>query len=942
MTDLMACPTKMADDGLVLADLLTDLVETTDRLVARLAAGDVLDSFLLAAAAVQIVEDDLQRDTLALRRGARYARARGVPTGVPQVLAAAATGCERLRGVRSTDRRGVRWCARAVALRDSLARRVMVGEMAARRTESVGGSATMWTAKSVASADNPVADELADARWLRDQLPGLSSRLRASVLRLPSCFRSFDQHPLDLVTLAERYAGRHPDRRRPVLVVGVRTSGAYLAPLVAAAFRALGYAEVHAETARPEFRLRNRVRKSVRSVAGRGGRVVIVDDPPATGSAIRSVADAAARHGVGGQSVSLLLPLFGEDLPSTLRQYDSILLRHAEWSVHARLGVPSVRGMLAELLGDNGITVRKLDDPAPPDERGHLRTIIEVSRSDGGSDVVVASGAGLGYFGRHALAIARALPVALPATYGFTDGVVFREWLPAAGRLTTIGPDEVPPLVGYIRARAEALPAVADRSVGLAGRQPVWEAASRVLEPGYGRLGVLLRPMLLDPLVRRLCATERPSVIDGATGAAHWFRDASGLRKVDADQRAFANTDLSCYDPVFDLAGIAPGSPDADLVATLRAAMPCDDERFLLYELVHLWDQAREGRAAPRASSRAVQRYVSTALLGGLRTNPAGSLCALDLDGVLESDALGFPIITPTGASALRALIAHGFRPVMVTGRSLAEVRERCVNYGLVGGVAEYGAVAYDHRAGTVRALCTTADAGLLDELRGFLRGSPEVEVDEDYTRVVRAYRTDAEGARRRLPSAFIRQVLTVIDPDGNRLRVVRGDGQTDFVPAGVDKGSGLTALAELLGEPTGQPAAAGQTSAAESSDVVASQRNGHRSVAAAEIALAVGDAEPDLRMFGLARRAFAPANADAAVRAAAIPVGRHGFAAGLSDGVCNLIGHRPGGCPACAAPEPTARGRIMLTLLDAQRAGAAGLPGAVLRGMRELSRGAS
>ena len=75
----------------------------------------------------------------------------------------------------------------------------------------------------------------------------------------------------------------------------------------------------------------------------------------------------------------------------------------------------------------------------------------------------------------------------------------------------------------------------------------------------------------------------------------------------------------------------------------------------------------------------------------------AGALCAIDIDGVLETSPLGFSSLTPTGAVTLRAVTLHGYRPILATGRSLDEVRERCAAYHLAGGVAEYGAVVYNH-----------------------------------------------------------------------------------------------------------------------------------------------------------------------------------------------------------------------------------------------------
>jgi hydroxymethylpyrimidine pyrophosphatase-like HAD family hydrolase/orotate phosphoribosyltransferase len=886
-TRVLAEPPAVPRDGLAVADLLADPGEVTRRLSDSLTTGDALDAYLLAAGAVQIVEDHLQRDLLALRRAASYLRDRGFPAWVTLVLAVLATGCEWLRALRPSERRTERWRDESARLRDLLARRLVAAP----------------------DAVLPPGDEIAWARRLGDQVPALHPRLSSAVLRLPSCFRSFDQHPDDMVVLAARYARKHPARDRAVLVLGVRTSGSYLAPLVAAALLAEGFTDVRAETARPEHRLRTRVRKSSRWVTRQGGRVAIVDDPPTTGHALQQVARQLIRGGVAEQALTLLLSLFDE-VPEPLRAYDSVVLPVGEWSAQRRFEPAAVGVALASLWGRPVRSVRRLPGDLGVPRRGHHRALFDVVLPDGEHRTVVAAGAGVGYFGRHALAVARALPEYLPRTHGFADGVVFRDWLPADHRLSTVCPEEAPRLAGYVRARAAALPAVSDHSARLAGRQPVWEAGSRVLQEGYGRLGVLLRPVLIDPVLRRLCSVPRPSVIDGATDVAHWFREQGALRKVNADVRAFANTDLACYDPAYDLAGIDPGGRDPEVVAALRGAMVCDDERFLIYQLVHLWDRQRAGAAAHRESARSVQRYVSEQFLAGLTPTDTGPLCAVDVDGVLESDALGFPIITPSAALALRSLIAHGYRPVLATGRSLDEVRERCESYGLVGGVAEYGAVIYDHSTGTVRELVSAADLHTLAEVRDVLRRTPGVSVDEDYRYIVRVRRSGTGGGRRSLPTELVRTMLAGIDTE-RRVRVINGHGQTDLLAAGVDKGDGLRSLADLLGtcaDPRG-------------------------------IALAIGDSAADLPMFALARHAYAPANADAEVRAAGVHLLGRGYAAGLAQAVQRLTGHRPGTCPTCLPPVPTARTQALLTLLDAQHRGARGLPLTVVRGLRHRLR---
>jgi hypothetical protein len=88
--------------------------------------------------------------------------------------------------------------------------------------------------------------------------------VRQGVLRLPACFRDFDQWPEDLARQVERLIERWADRNRPLLVTGVRTSGSYLAPLVAAALRARGRGDAHVLTLRPAGAARGGMRTSRR------------------------------------------------------------------------------------------------------------------------------------------------------------------------------------------------------------------------------------------------------------------------------------------------------------------------------------------------------------------------------------------------------------------------------------------------------------------------------------------------------------------------------------------------------------------------------------------------------------------------------------------------------------------------------------------------------
>ncbi|HLI56441.1 MAG TPA: hypothetical protein VKY26_05335, partial [Actinomycetota bacterium] len=193
------------------------------------------------------------------------------------------------------------------------------------------------------------------------------------------------------------------------------------------------------------------------------------------------------------------------------------------------------------------------------------------------------------------------------------------------------------------------------------------------------------------------------------------------------------------------LVGLAPGltGREASLVTDLRVAVEAERAGSI------------DAQQARRQLSRAVQDFMQAVFLGDLGVGsgpPATHRGAIDLDGVLEVDPLGFPYLTPVAALALRALRAHGTELVLATGRSLSHVLDRCASYGLMGGVAEYGSVIYDHRRGLARSLVPGDEWAALERVRAQLAAEPRVEVDAGYRYVVRGFIPRQDGPRRSLP----------------------------------------------------------------------------------------------------------------------------------------------------------------------------------------------
>jgi hydroxymethylpyrimidine pyrophosphatase-like HAD family hydrolase len=875
--------------ALTVENLQGDLDALAKLLEQELGNRSALDAYLLAAGINQIAEDHLHPEIYPFDRAAAYLAESGplgrVARGATAALAGAGRGIAKRRRVTT---RVLRWQREVARLVETLA-----GDVA-----GMSGSPSASSSPVLASVED------------------LPLRLRRKMIRLPACFQSFDQQPADLARLVGDFSKRWPRRGRPLLVVGIRTSGSYLAPLCAAFLRAEGYERVQVLTIRPGRPLLEHELELARSIASEDGIALLTDDPPVTGSGVESSARELEQAGFAPESLVLLLQVFGAGLPAVLDRYPAVVLPWETWTVIARLAPEVVERELSALIGPHG-SVLQVDALSPPRRsRGHVRARFRVRMRGrpgvaGDQQQVVVEGIGLGYFGSPPLVATRLLEGFAPKLFGARDGLLYREWLPDERRAAAVD-EQIEPAVArgiaaYVSERHRALPVAEDMSLRLVGEQPAWEVASTILSRAFGRAWPLAKVLVMDRVVKRLLHVSRSSVVDGSTDLDHWFsgeRSGDLLVKVQPAEGPFSHLGLSCFDPAFDLAGATARIHDPSFARRLRDTYAelddaaVDQERIVLYELAHLWRRQRthagDEPELRRARSRAMQRYFAEAYLRDVDMSASGPLCALDIDGVLETEHLGFPAITPAAARTLRALMLHGYRPVLASGRSVGDVAERCRAYGLAGGVAEYGAACVTG-SGQVIELLPDGAAATLGPLRSALGETAGVRLDGDYRLAVRAYRVDRHGARRGLEGETIAACL---DQAGKgRVRAIVGHGQTDFVIEGVDKAIGLRRLAAELGA-------------------------GEHAANAKPFALVVGDTVTDIPCADVAVLACAPGHAADTLREAGFERMKAPYQAGLAQAAARLLGHAPGGCSVCRPPPFTRERRLLLSALAVQERG--------------------
>jgi hydroxymethylpyrimidine pyrophosphatase-like HAD family hydrolase/hypoxanthine phosphoribosyltransferase len=881
---------------LLLSNLLNSFDELCSLLTQEVRLGRWLNAYLLAAGVNQVIEDHLHPDPLHMGKIAKTVARTNLPGRIffGKAVQKVDDMIINLEYLRPQSIRLSQLQQRFANIVEELAD-ILTGHMSA-------------TQRGLPHRIQVIINEI------KKTAPQLSGH----ILRLPSCFRSFDQQPYDMKRLAQEFTARWPDRFRPLAIVGVRTSGSYLAPLCVSYLKRAGYREVTGLTFRPGHKLLRLERRIFETILSHGGMVLIVDDPPATGSSLMHTVREIEKAGIPNRSIVLMLQLFGpvKVLPPILQSYQAVLLPWENWNIHEKLSPVSIHMILDDLFSQefsvNSVTRLPLAERKWV--RSHIRALYEVNLTDLKSGCaldrkVFVEGAGLGYFGEHSLAIKSALCDYLPEVYGLREGLLFRAWLPEQNRVASTpgswNKDFIKNLVGYVQKRHQVLVVPKDVSWQLKGENSSWEVASTLLSKAFGRGWMLARLFFVDGIARLLLEVNNPSVIDGKMDLDNWFFHDSGdsnVLKIGFSERDFSNLDLYSYDPVFDLAGLAVNWPVNDFSEVIRRTYQelsgdqVNPERWLLYQWIHLWDQQRLMRRIPEETTAALTRifqgYFRQVYFSDIESTPDGPICALDVDGVLETTPLGFPHLTPTSALALRAFILHGFRPVLSTGRSLGEVRDRCRAYGLAGGVAEYGAVLYDHESRRVEELLSVADCRALDRLRNSLCEVRDVYIDKNFQYAVRAYRKGPNGNHLSLSPDDVSLALEKSQLE-LPVRIIPGQRQTDFMVASIDKGTGLRCLMKELGHP------------------FLPENEG--------LAFAIGDTESDLPMFSLARKAYVPGHADSRFATHGVQRMAKPYQSGLAQAAESFLGHKPGACPVCKWSPQSRQRELFLRLLSSQ-----------------------
>ncbi|MGC5264021.1 hypothetical protein ACPXCO_23685 [Streptomyces cyaneofuscatus] len=378
-----------------------------------------------------------------------------------------------------------------------------------------------------------------------DRIPRVLAR-DESFVRMPASLAVQGVEWQDAVRLARTWLeGR--DWSGPVLVAGVRTGGAYLAPLVAAGLKAAGV-DVRVTSVRPGEKP---------EVGDR--RVLLVDDPPLTGRTLLAL----AREVPGAAGAEVLVPVFDAADVEGLRQAGIAVtvLPREEWQSTRRLEPAALSAYLtAEADWPRAKGAPVVDGLVPGRENSALipwpgvrrrspaRAAIRL-RTVGGIRHAVAGWVPPGIFGDAARAAATALRSPLPpATLAVAPSLVVSEdLLPTAA----LGPESAPRLleeaVDYVLARAQQLPVEPARPGGPI--PTVVRTVARALTGADEEASAAL--------LHRLLSVLAPALPDNRCEAEKWFLDHGGrLRKTGHLAHPYRR-DNELLTPLLDLAALA-------------------------------------------------------------------------------------------------------------------------------------------------------------------------------------------------------------------------------------------------------------------------------------------------------------------------------------------------------------------------------------------------
>lgn len=688
--------------------------------------------------------------------------------------------------------------------------------------------------------------------------------LRAMRMRIPAAYRSQDLSHHDVVSLANKVLAAPAPDQPGYLVVGLRTAGSYIAPLLCACLRASGLAEVDYITLRPKNAMNAWFEGRIIEGARAHRRFILVDEPVNSGKTILKAIKVLKKYGVQSRQITILVPTHPAKtdwLDETLRLElgDAVVLRlePQEWFKHKLVSIEAIKAAVWPYFSQAGFTSITVSETAAtdeinqeleknPDKAFHVRmkkvVQVEGNGAAGRSNLscrILVKSVGWGWFGYHAALAGDRLADFVPELFGVRNGMMYSRWLDAA------------PSAEPVALRAQHLDKISDYIACRANQLRLAENPTRFLseyrESGLQSIAIILSEVfgpqvskLKRGWVRGLLETLEcplPALIDGRMNRAEWMVTDQDVRKLDFEQHGFSKTaSHNIADPAYDLASAIY---EFNISRDRRAAFvdhyvgktgdTTVQQRLIFFQIlcgseameealskINSIDQAaaydelhrRYVRAYDSLVSETAQ-YFARQVAGEPVREWRAPLFVTDIDDVLDKNIFGFPATTADGVKGLSLLRSHQVCTIIDTARGLDEVRDYCRTFGFPGGIGEYGSVIWDDLCERAEVLISEPAQVQLNRVREALQEIPGVFINPNYRYSIKAY---GFGKTRTapLPTAMIGELFSRLGIDALNAKASYID--TAITDKQVNKGKALLRLLEMKGVQGGRSGSVGDT----------------------------------------------------------------------------------------------------------------------------------
>jgi hydroxymethylpyrimidine pyrophosphatase-like HAD family hydrolase/adenine/guanine phosphoribosyltransferase-like PRPP-binding protein len=752
-------------------------------------------------------------------------------------------------------------------------------------------------------ADSP---QLAQLLSMSRDLAGrtLPKMLLSKRMQLPSAFRAQDLTHHDVFTLADVFARSHQKQEGVLGIVGIRTAGAYFAPLLHARLQQDGWKSTWISI-RPKGGVSWWEKKVLCALAERNARVLVVDDHPATGETIRLTIDLLCNFGIDRQNITAIVP--GHEaqrdvsvLTGGCPDVELVTISAQDSYKHRLTADDTLKPLLEQFLStqyhgrvlfiddeETKAINRRLEAHLHDDFQVHVKRVYALRTSPTGEiRRVLVKSVGWGWLGYHAYLTGTRLQEFVPNVLGLRDGMLFSEWIDAQPDGSKSNKRACPArIAAYVAARVERLSLAEYTSAN----QAVLNAdglytLTKVLRGVYPQIVRLLKMYAITSSLKAY-TTRQPTFIDGKMGADEWVSDGKKFLKIDYEHHGFGNPSPNIVDAAYDLAlaalqlNLSQEAQEQLLVEYVRLTGDSGvRERFVLHALVcgHLAGESARFHSAQALTNESRKQFET--LNNHARdflTNSLTKFCAehfaqpkpahwlnrlfyMDIDGVFDRSYFYFSHTTASGIAALASLNRNGYSVVLNTGRPVAHVRQYCSTYAISGGIAEYGCVFVDAINKRETLLIEDCSREQLAQLRTRLKDESGIFLDDTYEVAIRAYQLE-DNRVVCLPQALIVAALQ----DFPNLTFFSSPIDTYIFPVEAGKGSATRKVMEQLSVPR-------------------------------EATAAIGDSEMDLPMLDMVAKAYVPGNASNAMihqaRHQGVTVLLAPFQRGLLQAVNNLL----------------------------------------------------